>query len=82
MGSAGRFRRAATGDPGFATFWLLFFAIAILDDAQRRDDKRRRKREAQPQPKRKTAAVRLHAPAPAGSRSALRQRQPRHHHDV
>ena len=47
------FGRAATGDSGFATFWLLVFAIAILDDAQRQDDKRRRKRDAQPQCKRK-----------------------------
>ena len=47
------FGRAATGDPGFSTFWLLVFAIAILDDAQRQDEKRRRKREAQPQGKRK-----------------------------
>ena len=42
------FGRAATGDSGFATFWLLVFAIAILDDAQRQDDKRRRNREAPP----------------------------------
>ena len=47
---------AATGDSGFSTFWLLVFAIAILDDAQRQDDKRRRKREAQPQRKRKPPA--------------------------
>lgn len=42
------FVRATTSEPGFSTFWLLVFAIAILDDEQRQEDERRRKREAQP----------------------------------
>ena len=37
---------AASGDSGFSTFWLLVFAIAILDDAQRRDKRKKRDRDA------------------------------------
>jgi hypothetical protein len=43
---------AAIGNSGFSAFWLLVFAIAILDDAQRRD-KRRKKRDRDAQPPRK-----------------------------
>ena len=43
------FGHAASGDSGVSTFWLLVFAIAILDDAQRREE-RRRKRKPQAQP--------------------------------
>jgi hypothetical protein len=43
---------AASGDSGVSTFWLLFWAIAILDDAQRRD-KRRKKRDRDAAPPRK-----------------------------
>jgi hypothetical protein len=43
---------AASGDSGFSTFWLLVFAIAILDDAQARD-KRRKKRDRDATPPRK-----------------------------
>jgi hypothetical protein len=43
------FGRAASGKPRVSTFWLLAFAIAILDDAQdrekRREEERRKKRE-------------------------------------
>jgi hypothetical protein len=39
------FGRAATGTPGVSTLSLLFFAIAILDDDDRRIDARRKKRE-------------------------------------
>ena len=43
---------AASGDSGVSTFWLLFWAIAILDDAQRRD-KRRKKRDHDAKPPRR-----------------------------
>jgi hypothetical protein len=40
--------RAAIGDrdlgPGFSIFWLMVWAITILDDADRRDKDRHRKR--------------------------------------
>ena len=32
---------AVSGSSGFSTFWLLVFAITILDDAQRQEKKRR-----------------------------------------
>jgi hypothetical protein len=38
---------AASGNSGISTFWLLVWAIAIDDDRQRRD-KRRKKRDATP----------------------------------
>ena len=38
---------AASGNSGISTFWLLVFAIAILDDADRRDRKKR-DRDARP----------------------------------
>ena len=41
------FGRAASGDSGISTFWLLVWAIAIDDDRQR-SDKRRKKRDATP----------------------------------
>jgi hypothetical protein len=57
------FGRAATGTPGVSTLSLLFFAIAILDDDDRRIDARRKKRDR--------AAKSQHAPRakpPAGPR--------------
>jgi hypothetical protein len=50
------FDRAAAADtaasPLVSTFWLLVWAIAILDDADRREQERRDKRNRpQPQPK-------------------------------
>jgi hypothetical protein len=49
------FSRAASGDrdtgPGFSVFWLMVWAIVILDDADRRDKERRRKRGPQFGPK-------------------------------
>jgi len=39
------FAAAASGRAGFSIFWLVVFAIAILDDEDRRDKKRRKKRE-------------------------------------
>ena len=41
------FTRAATGKTGFSTFWLMVWAIAILDDAERREKDRREKRDHQ-----------------------------------
>jgi hypothetical protein len=42
------FSRAAFGHPGSDTFWLLIWALAICDDADRRKERRRRrKREAE-----------------------------------
>ena len=43
------FNRAARDDgPGFSVFWLMVFAIVILDDSDRREERRRKL--AQPQP--------------------------------
>lgn len=53
------FTRAAAPETGFSTFWLLVFAIAILDDEQRRAEKRK-KPGPQAAPKRKPPA----GPAP------------------
>lgn len=44
------FTRAATGvtiktSPGVTVYWLLVFALAILDDSERRATERRRKRD-------------------------------------
>ncbi len=39
------FTAAASGSSGFSVFWLLALAIAILDDADRREENRRDKRE-------------------------------------
>jgi hypothetical protein len=47
------FARAAAPDSGFSTFWLLVFAIVILDNAAARDKKRRTKRDRQAQPQRR-----------------------------
>lgn len=46
------FARHVDSTPGFSTFWLAVFAIAILDDAQDREERQRKKRErfAKPQP--------------------------------
>jgi hypothetical protein len=45
------FNRTAEGDgPGFSVFWLMVFAIAILDDSDRRADERRKRPPAAPQP--------------------------------
>ena len=46
------FTRAAAPDCGFSTFWLLVFAIAILDDAQDREERQRKRNERfrKPQP--------------------------------
>jgi hypothetical protein len=46
------FARAAADDCGFSTFWMMVFAIAILDDAQEREERRKKKRErfAKPRP--------------------------------
>lgn len=45
------FTRAARDiDPGFSVFWLMVFAIAILDDAERREKEQRKKREQAKQP--------------------------------
>jgi hypothetical protein len=35
-------RAAADIDPGFSVFWLMVFAIAILDDGDRREKERRK----------------------------------------
>ena len=47
------FARHVESTPGFSTFWLAVFAIAILDDAEARDKVQRKKRErfAKPQPR-------------------------------
>ncbi len=51
------FTAAASGDTGFSTFWLLVFAVAIIDDGQHRDKKRREKeRDEQRHKKRETCA--------------------------
>lgn len=51
------FTRAAAGKPepkpGFSTFWLLVFAIAILNDAESREEERRRKGEQAQKPRRR-----------------------------
>jgi len=43
------FTRTAAGDaaasPRVSVFWLMVWAIAILDDSDRREEERRRKRE-------------------------------------
>lgn len=45
------FCRAAAPDTGFSTFWLLVFAIAILDDGERREERRKKRdRKAKDQP--------------------------------
>lgn len=50
------FTLAATGDAGIDTgasiFWLMLLALAILDDGDRRETKRRRKRLADSEPRR------------------------------
>jgi hypothetical protein len=60
------FIRAATGIPrpqaAVSTFWLLVFAVAILDDAERRDKEQRRKRECKGEP------IRPKPRSPAGPR--------------
>lgn len=44
------FTAAASGPSGFSVFWLLALAIAILDDADRREKERRDKREPAARP--------------------------------
>ena len=39
------FTAAASGRTGFSLFWLMVFAIAIIDDSERAEQKRREKRE-------------------------------------
>ena len=39
------FTSAATGKTGFSIFWLLMFAIAIIDDSQAHEKEKRNKRE-------------------------------------
>ncbi len=50
------FTLAASGDAGTGAdasiFWLMLLALAILDDGDRRETKRRRKRLADQQPRR------------------------------
>jgi len=41
------FTRAATGNTGLSTFWLLVLILFLLDDADRREKKKRKKRERQ-----------------------------------
>jgi hypothetical protein len=43
-------RVAVETDPGFSVFWLMVFAIAILDDSDRREKERRKRKRAEPQP--------------------------------
>ncbi|MDG4901408.1 MULTISPECIES: hypothetical protein [unclassified Mesorhizobium] len=43
-------RPAADDGPGVSVFWLMVFAIAILDDGDRREEKRRKRKHAEPQP--------------------------------
>jgi hypothetical protein len=50
------FTRSAAPPSGFDTFWLLVFAIAIIDDAQRRDERRGKDRERKRAPQRKPPA--------------------------
>ena len=46
------FGRAASGNSGISTFWLLVWAIAIDDDRQRRDKRRKKRdRDASPPPR-------------------------------
>jgi hypothetical protein len=49
------FTSATAPDTPFSTYWLLVFAIAILDDEQYREE-RRKKRGPQPRPSRKPPA--------------------------
>ena len=46
------FARHVDSTPGFSTFWLAVFAIAILDDVQDREERQRKKCERfrNPQP--------------------------------
>lgn len=55
------FAKAAFGTPGSDTFWLLIWAIFILDDAKRREQERRDKRE-------RAAALASAPKPPAGPR--------------
>jgi hypothetical protein len=36
----------AGGDHGFSFFWMMVFAIAILDDSESREEKRRKRNDA------------------------------------
>jgi hypothetical protein len=45
------FNRAARGDTGFSIFWMLVFAIAIIDDGDRRTKKRKDKRDKAHKPR-------------------------------
>jgi hypothetical protein len=55
------FAKAAFGTPGSDTFWLLIWAIFILDDTKRREQERRDKRE-------RAAALASAPKPPAGPR--------------
>ncbi|MHC2633946.1 hypothetical protein ACVME5_006629 [Bradyrhizobium liaoningense] len=45
------FNRAAQDEaPGFSVFWLMVFAIAIMDDSDRRAERRRKRKLAELQP--------------------------------
>jgi len=55
------FGKAAFGTPGSDTFWLLIWAIFILDDTKRREQERRKKRE-------RAAALASAPKPPAGPR--------------
>ena len=45
-------RRRAAPQPVFSIYWMMVWAIAILDDADRREKDRRRKCEPAPAPTR------------------------------
>jgi len=45
------FNHAARGFTGFSVFWLMVFAIAIIDDGDRRTKKRKEKRDQAQKPK-------------------------------
>ena len=51
------FDRARITYPGFSLFWLLFWAIAIDHDRQRREKEQERRKWQAPMPHRVAAAV-------------------------
>lgn len=55
-------RAARDTDPGFSVFWLMVFAVAILDDAERREKEQRRKRD----PARPPRGMKPKPPFPTG----------------
>ena len=44
------FTRAATGKTGLSLFWMMVWAVAILDDAERREIDKRKKRDRHAKP--------------------------------